>query len=205
LAVSPARDLPLGRDAGGLTLVGDEPESAVVTFGRRMFVACGLAPDFGIDRWEARVAVDAAVNLGNDETRSQGQRLGVNLGAAGDDDGVRLPAPGVAAGRGKGGVDARGDDRARRGEFAVTAHHDGGASLERLADRKKSLAAHDDRLAHGERAEMLHVGPEPPRQRIATADDAVLGDGGDDEDGRPGGHRSEMVSRECRTAFSAEI
>src|SRR5262249_38480200 len=88
----------------------------------------------------------------------------------------------VAAGRGEGGVEVRCDHRTCCREFAITAYHNGGAALERLAERKKGLAPHDDRLAQGERAEVLHVGPEPPRQRIAAADHAVLGDGGDEED-----------------------
>ena len=112
--------------------------------------------------------------------------MGVDFGAAGDDDRVHLPAQGVPAGGGKGGVEARRDHRARSREFAITAYDDGGASSERLADRKKGLAPHDDRLAHGERTEILHVGPEPPRQRVSAADDAVLGDGGDEEDVRQG-------------------
>src|SRR6476646_4852904 len=97
--------LSLGRRGGGLTPVGDEGESAVVAFGRRMLLARGLAPDVGIDRGKVRVAGDAAMDPGDDEARREGQRLGVDLGAASDDDRVRLPAQGVTVGGGNGGVE----------------------------------------------------------------------------------------------------
>src|SRR5205085_12518767 len=73
----------------------------------------------------------------------------------------------------------RGHD-SHRVESAVATDHDGGATWQRFADRLIGLAAEHDRLAHGQAAKMRHVRFQPPRQRIAAADDAVLGDGSDD-------------------------
>ena len=49
-------------------------------------------------------------------------------------------------------------------------------------DAVRSSSPHHHGLAHGEVAEMPHVGFEPPRQRVGAADDAVLGNGGEDHD-----------------------
>ena len=64
---------------------------------------------------------------------------------------------------------SRRDQHARRGKSPVAADHDIGATRERLADRKIGLAPHHHRLAHGGGAEVLHVGSEPPRQRVRPA------------------------------------
>jgi hypothetical protein len=49
-------------------------------------------------------------------------------------------------------------------------------------DRQIGLAAHHHRLAHGEAAEMLQIGLEPPRHVAAQPDHAVVGDGGDEDE-----------------------
>ena len=58
-------------------------------------------------------------------------------------------------------------------------------------------------------AEMLHVGLEPPRQRVVAADDAVLRDGGEKDDVHardPGLHRDRGFDVRMRiVAFEREI
>ena len=49
-----------------------------------------------------------------------------------------------------------------------------GAARQRLTDGIERAAAHDDRLAHGHAAEVLHVAGQVPGQRVIPAYDAVL-------------------------------
>ena len=59
--------------------------------------------------------------------------------------------------------------------------------------------------AHGDGAEVPHVRLEPPRQRIVAADDAVLGDGGEEDDGA-GSHRDRGLDVRMRVvAFEHKI
>ena len=55
-------------------------------------------------------------------------------------------------------------------------------SGQRPAQRGEGLAAHHDRLAHRHRLEALHVALQPPGDRAAGADHAVVGDRDDEHD-----------------------
>jgi len=145
-----------------------------------MFAARAFTPFIWIDGRKVGIAIDVLVNVRDAELRRERHGLAIDFGAAGNDDGVCVAPQGVAARRRQRGIEARRHHDARRGKVTVAADHDGGATVERLADRQIGLAPHHHRLAHGQRAEMLHVRFEPPRQRIAAADDAVLGDGCDE-------------------------
>ena len=63
------------------------------------------------------------------------------------------------------------------------------APRQRPPQRLPGPAAHDDRVPGGQRAESLQVLGQPPRQRVAGADDAVARDRRDERDGRHGGSR----------------
>src|SRR6202011_592848 len=76
----------------------------------------------------------------------------------------------------------RRDDDPGRGEIAVAAHHDVGASGKSLAHRLERLAPHHYGLAPGARAKAAHVRLEPPRQRVVAPDHAVFRDRGDEHD-----------------------
>lgn len=147
-----------------------------------MLTARHFAPDIAIDRGKKRIAVDAFVHFRDRKPCRQGQDLRIDVGAAGDEDGVGIPPQCVAARHRQSGFEARRDHQSRCGKSAIAAHDDGGAAFERPADRGIGLAPDHHRLAHGQRAEMHHVRFEPPRQAIAAADDAVLGYGGEKDD-----------------------
>ena len=101
--------------------------------------------------------------------------------ASDDHDRVDRAAQRIAARGCERCLQARRDHDAGRGKCRIAADHDGGAALERLRDRRERAPPHHHRLAPGERAEMLQIGFEPPRQSAGAADHPVVGHR-DDED-----------------------
>ncbi len=75
-----------------------------------------------------------------------------------------------------------GNVNARDGKARIARQDDGLASRKRLADRQECLATHQDRPAERQASKMPEIGLEPPDQFVVVADDAVVGDGGDDDD-----------------------
>jgi hypothetical protein len=58
-------------------------------------------------------------------------------------------------------------------------------------------------MAGGQRTEMLQIGLEPPRQAPRAADDAVLGDGGDEDESD--GHQSDPLTAFRETRFDIQL
>ena len=96
--------------------VDHEGERGFVRGGGLVLFAPSFAPELRIDDRKTPIAVDGFVNLGDDKARRRRQHLRINVGAAGDDDGIGAPPQSVAARGRQGGVEARRDDDARRGE-----------------------------------------------------------------------------------------
>src|SRR6185437_10148628 len=67
------------------------------------------------------------------------------------------------------------DDSTLRAKGRVARDDDVGASGQRPLQRGKGLAAHDDRPAYRHGLEALHVALQPPRNRAAGADHAIIG------------------------------
>src|SRR6516165_10198931 len=159
--------------------VSDESKRGFVLLAGLLFATRSFAPDFAVDNGKSGVAVDALVHLGDDKPGGAQERLRIDVGAAGDDDRARVAPQGVAARSFQRRVEIRRHHNSWRTEGFVTADHDRGAASKRLADRLVGLAPEHHRLAYGERAKMRHVRFQPPRQRIAAADHAILGNGAD--------------------------
>lgn len=81
-----------------------------------------------------------------------------------------------------------GDSAAFRGlEGGITAEHEREAAPEPAEHFLKSAAAQQEPLALGEAAEVLAICGNVPGNSSAAGDEAVLSDGGDEGDERPGG------------------
>ena len=130
----------------------------------------------------------------------EGQRVFVDARAADDRDlcavrgWLRLPDPEGAAlaaverdlGRRRleRRVQRRRHDAARRPEVRAPGDDDVAPAFKDPPDRFVGAPSHDDRLAHRQRTEAGQIGREVPGQATVAADDAVLGHGDDDRDGR---------------------
>jgi hypothetical protein len=71
-------------------------------------------------------------------------------------------------------------DHAVGREIRIAGDDDIRPARQRLADGIVADAAHDDRLADGERLEAFEVRREPPRQSAVATDDMIPGDGDDE-------------------------
>lgn len=120
---------------------------------------------------EESVAFDGALDEGEVDIGAKGQGLGVDLGAATDEDVAGLGV-GMQLGKVRNGLDTRvGEAGARK--------DDGRAIGKRLANGLEGFAAHDDDVAGGHLLEPLEVLRQVPGDFVALADDAVEGHGGD--------------------------
>lgn len=141
-----------------MRLARDFPERASVVL-REPGVALGFDVDFG-------------------QIQAVGERdgLGVEVGAADEEDFV--------GGRtqGDGGGNGGGDHAAVLAVIGVAGDDDVGAPGQRAAERFEGLAAHEDGMVQRQRLEVGEVFRQPPRQAVFDADDAVFGEGGDDTD-----------------------
>src|SRR5262249_41942117 len=72
-------------------------------------------------------------------------------------------------------IQARRHNGAGRREIGIARQHDVEALVENLGKRLKGAAAHDDRLAKRNFAELLEIGRQPPGKSASDADGAVLG------------------------------
>src|ERR1700722_13805336 len=76
--------------------ISDKSKSGIVAGRRCTFIAGDFVPNPPIDRRKTRISVDRAVHIGNVQTGGQRHGLGINIGAAGDNDGVHAGAQRVA-------------------------------------------------------------------------------------------------------------
>ena len=123
-------------------------------------------------------------DLGDEEPSSAGDRLGVNLAAAGDDDFTRAHCPGALRGEIERGLELMGHQDARRREAGVAGDDDRLAPGQRAADGEIGLASHHHRLAPGQRLEPLQIAGKPPGEPLVCADDAIARDGRDQDERR---------------------
>ena len=122
---------------------------------------------------ELGVAVDVAVDVGDEEGVGEGQCLVVNFGAADDEDGR-------VAGSFECGVEAGKTFDA--GDGGTAGEDDVAAAGEGFADGVVGLTSHDEGVAHGDSFEMLEVFTQMPGKTALVTDGAVGSDGGDDDD-----------------------
>src|SRR5581483_11630596 len=145
-------------------------------------LARDLAPKLRIDWREKRIARRARMNAGDLEPRGHRHGRGENIAAADHHDLVHIAGASVLARGTESDVETGRQHNAWRDETEITRQHDVGAAIERLADRMKRLAAHDDGTIERESAEVPEIGTDVPWQLSALADDVVLADGGDEHD-----------------------
>src|SRR5206468_2478204 len=103
-----------------------ESELGFVLRPRLLFAARTFAPDLTIDDGKLRVALRRHVHLGDNETRRVRQRLRIDVGAAGNDDGAGAAAERIAARAGERRIETRRGHDSRGAESTVAADHDGG-------------------------------------------------------------------------------
>ena len=112
-------------------------------------------------------------------------------------------AGGPLRGNGERRLDAARHDRAGRGEIGAARDDDIVAPVQHAPDRLERLAAHDERLAHGDGAEAPEIRPDAPGQPASRADDAVLRHRHDDDDRRCA-HSADDPSAASAAAGQAE-
>src|SRR5690348_13225511 len=91
-------------------------KSSVILLPRLVLAACAFTPALRVNFRKARVAVRRLAHLCDDEPRRQRQRLLIDVGAAGDDDGAAIAPQRVAARSFERRVETRCDQNSRRAE-----------------------------------------------------------------------------------------
>ncbi len=165
--------------------VGDVAERSLVPRPGRMIAARDGAPLCRIDRRKVRVALRPRVHMGDLHAVGKGhasarkcrcrrsRRSRPRRAAA------RRHAPPPAPRRDCGATTTPGAAQSSRSRLTTMLVRPGsGLPIDTIG-----LAAHHHRLAHGERLEALEVGALAERQRIVAPDHAVVGDGGEEDDG----------------------
>jgi hypothetical protein len=118
---------------------------------------------------EKRVAIlDVGMHQGQMDAARQRQALPVDLGTADDHQGI-------AAGEGTCLLHGADHPGVARRELRRAAHDDVGSLRQGLAYRFIGLAAHQHRLADGQRLEMPQIRRQVPGQPVAASDDVVFG------------------------------
>ena len=116
------------------------------------------------------VANGRGVNFGKLDPIGQRQRLGKDLRAAEHDDVRRI-------GDAQRFIQRSGPLGTFDLPLRIAGDHDVAAAGENAGQRIESLAAHHQRLAHGQRLESAEIGRDVPRHRAISADHAVVSHG----------------------------
>jgi hypothetical protein len=141
-----------------------------------------FGPQGGIESWKTHVSIWRCMNAGPVDPIGAGQNGCVDVGPANHHDLIGARRSGERAGNDQAVVDT-GDNRdACSLERWVAADDDVVATIERLLQRLKGLAAHDYGFAHGQSAEGLEVRRHAPRQCAIRAYDAIVSNGDDERD-----------------------
>ena len=135
------------------------------------FPGC-FTPLRAVEVREFRIAVELAMDLGQEQVVRQRQRIAID-GFTADDEQRRGHSGEADCFRQR-----MRDDGAGRGEVEVSTHDDVLPFGQRLADRLPGLATHDDRVTAGQRAKALEIVGQPPRQSAVQADHAITRNGG---------------------------
>src|SRR5271166_2064920 len=186
-----------------LPLIVHENEIRLVFRAALALLAPDVPPDAGIDRRKTDVAVGLECDFGNGEAVGAAYRLGVELAPASDYDRLCAHCDRPLCRERQGAVERVGDVNARRRKAGIARDHDYLAPGQRTAYRLKGPPPHDERLAHRQRLEAPEVARQPPQQPVAAPDDAVAGNGRDEDEGRRHGPARSTFSPRGRRSCGA--
>src|SRR5215212_2509842 len=163
-------------------------KGGIILLAAGKFFPADLAPMSRIESRKPRVALGLQVDLGQVDAVGARQHQRKNLPTADDGDFLAACPAGTHRRFRQCGLGIGDDGRAWRFIPARAANDDIVAAGKRaLRQALPGLAAHDQRLAHGDRLEKPHIGGKLPWQPAIATYDAVLRDG--DNEGDLGFHR----------------